>query len=77
MAYMKIVLMALVGVAFVFTPAFAQETNPFRAVVIVNDGAITEYEIAQRAQMLRLLTPTPDTVARETAQKDLINERLV
>ena len=71
---MKIVLMALV----VSLPAFAvaQETNPFRAVVIVNDGAITEYEIAQRAQMLRLLTPTPDTVARETAQKDLINERL-
>ncbi len=80
MAYMKIVLMALVGVAFIFTPAFAQAQvqtgNPFRAVVIVNDGAITEYEIAQRAQMLRLLTPTPDTVARETAQKDLINERL-
>lgn len=57
----------------IFSPANAA-SNPFEVVVVVNDHAITQYEISQRASLLRAFGIEDDV--EERALKDLIDDRV-
>lgn len=65
---------ASVALLAVFGPGPGQAQNLFSAAILVNDDAITYYELEQRAQFLRLLAAPgdPDKQARDV----LIEERL-
>ncbi|NNK77655.1 MAG: peptidylprolyl isomerase [Litoreibacter sp.] len=64
--------MALALVAGALQPASAQ--SPFQTVLTVNQLAITQYELDQREQILRLLRSPGDP--RVEARKSLIDDRL-
>lgn len=55
-----------------FAPAFAQSTIK----VVVNDDAITSYDIAQRARLLQLTTRRSAGAAKKAAVEELIDERI-
>lgn len=52
----------------------AQSGNPFAPAIIVNDTAITNFELSQRALILRLFR-TPGNLL-DVAEEQLVNERL-
>jgi peptidyl-prolyl cis-trans isomerase SurA len=52
----------------------AAQGNPFRPVVLVNDFAVTAWELDQRARLLQLFQSPGDP--REEARRALIDERL-
>lgn len=56
------------------TPAATAQSGPFSPAIIVNDSAVTEYELAQRIQFLTLLRVQGDP--RAEAEKSLIEDRL-
>ncbi|WP_204114091.1 peptidylprolyl isomerase [Shimia biformata] len=66
-------LLMLAGTAFGVTGT-AQAQSPFSPAVIVNDGAITYYEIDQRAKLLRILTGSVNPL--EQAREQLVEDRL-
>ncbi len=62
---------------FPFVPVFAPAnaaSNPFEIVVVVNDRAITHYEVSQRTSLLRAFGIEEDV--EERALKDLIDDRV-
>ncbi len=59
---------------FVFSVLPLSAQSPFETVITVNDAAITQYEIDQRARLLGLLRSPGDP--QEEARKGLIDDRL-
>lgn len=55
-------------------PGTAQSGNPFAPAVVVNDKAITNFELSQRARILALFQTPGDLL--EVAREQLIDERL-
>ena len=65
------------GGVFPFAPVFSlanAASNPFEIVVVVNDRAITQYEVSQRTSLLRAFGIEEDV--EERALKDLIDDRV-
>ena len=65
------------GGIFPFAPMFSPAnaaSNPFEIVVVVNDRAITQYEVSQRTSLLRAFGIEEDV--EERALKDLIDDRV-
>ncbi|MCY3875213.1 MAG: peptidylprolyl isomerase [Rhodobacteraceae bacterium] len=62
-----------ISLAPISSPANAA-SNPFEIVVVVNDHAITQYEISQRALLLKAFGIEEDVEKR--ALKDLIDDRV-
>jgi peptidyl-prolyl cis-trans isomerase SurA len=71
--HLAIAIVACLAAAAAPVAAPAQ-SNPFRPVVIVNDKAVTAWEIDQRARLLTLFQPSGDP--EEEARAALIDERL-
>lgn len=71
---MVAVLSLAAAAILVSTPGHAQQGPVFEPVIVVNDRAITEYEIAQRARFLAALGAGGDI--RGLARQQLIDERL-
>jgi len=65
--------LALAGLTAVVAPAGAQ-AGKFSPVVIVNDSAVTEYELDQRTRFLTILRAPGDPAAE--AEKGLVEDRL-
>ena len=65
--------LALAALMALMTPAAAQSGN-FSPAIIVNDSAVTQYELDQRIRFLTLLRAPGDPVAE--AEKGLIEDRL-
>ena len=65
--------LALAALMALMTPAAAQSGN-FSPAIIVNDSAVTRYELDQRIRFLTLLRAPGDPVAE--AEKGLIEDRL-
>lgn len=65
---------ALAATTLAAGEAAAQSGNPFAPAVIVNDIPITNYELQQRAQILRLFRTPGDLM--EVARQQLVDERL-
>lgn len=69
-----LIALTLTLLAGVAGPVQAQNANPYAPRVIVNDRAITNYEITQRMNLLRVLG-NPGNL-EETAREALIDDRL-
>ncbi|MFD2175101.1 peptidylprolyl isomerase [Rhodobacter lacus] len=69
-----IVLSLVMVLGLIGLPARAQSGSPFAPVIIVNDMAITGYEVAQRQKFMELLGATGDV--RKLAEDALIEDRL-
>lgn len=69
-----LIALTLTLMAGVFGPAQAQNTNPYAPSVIVNDRAITNYDLTQRANLLRVLG-SPGNL-EEAAREALIDDQL-
>ncbi|KAB2881924.1 MAG: peptidylprolyl isomerase [Albidovulum sp.] len=65
--------LALAGLTALAAPSVAQ-SGQFSPVVVVNDSAVTRYELDQRVQFLTMLRAPGDPVAE--AEKGLIEDRL-
>lgn len=65
--------LALAALMALITPAAAQSRN-FAPAIVVNDSAVTQYELDQRIRFLTLLRVPGDPVAE--AEKGLIEDRL-
>lgn len=66
-------LAALFALTCVLTAPVAAQ-NPFAAVAQVNEDVITGFELAQRQQLLRIISPADS--GRDAALKALVDERL-
>jgi len=65
----------MIGAVLVWGGATAMaQQNPFAAHLVINDAAITNYELEQRALFLKLLRTPGDAVAE--AEKRLIEDKL-
>mgnify|MGYP001819493167 FL=1 len=71
----KLVSLALfAGLSLTASQGVAQSGNPFAPVVIVNERAITNFELQQRMIMLTLFQAPGDI--REVALEQLIDDRI-
>lgn len=73
MRMMTFLSLALAALMALITPAAAQSGN-FSPAIIVNDSAVTQYELDQRIRFLTVLRAPGDPVAE--AEKGLIEDRL-
>ncbi len=73
MRMMTFLSLALAALAALVTPAMAQSSR-FSPAFIVNDSAVTEYELDQRIRFLTILRAPGDLAAE--AEKGLIEDRL-
>lgn len=74
MRFTSLIPAALVAVACLGAPAFAQ-SGRFAPVLIVNDRAVTGYEYEQRQLFLKILGASPAQIESET-REGLIEDRL-
>lgn len=67
---------AIATVIFAVLLPAAHANAQSKIAVVVNDTAITSYEIGQRARLLRLITRKSSSYTRSRAREELINEAL-
>lgn len=75
---MKFLRIAALAILTLASPMLAQGQTMFRPVAVVNDSAITGYDLSQRAQMLAVLgaqSSSPEML-RNAAFEQLIEDRL-